>query len=210
MLSEMRLVVPVESRSLLSQLRSEGLEVEVLHECGVSLVSLAPSEVYGPSQDRRTVYPLPSTLARFSRSSLGQIFRLYGAERGGSGFATVICGASGRAVKPSYKVPELSPDFSQVQAVFLVHGSGVSLSVSKGSKKVTIHQHYVLIQNGFIVLTTQMWRVGGNRLPRPLSGFDRAIKALREKASSPVVGVFYADGVRKPESARRAAEPATV
>ncbi len=202
----MRPVVSVESRSLLSQLRSEGLKTEVLHECGVSLVSLSRDTEYGPAHDKQTVYLLPPTLAGFSHSSLNQILRLYGAERGGglSFSSTLICGASGRPLRPVYKVPEFGPEFSEVQAIFLLHGSGVSISVSRDSKKIVIHRHYIVLQNnGFVVLTTQVWRVGGSRLPKSLSGFDRAIKALKEKANSPAIGIFYADGVRKPGTVRR-------
>ncbi|MCL5016332.1 MAG: hypothetical protein M1312_01830, partial [Patescibacteria group bacterium] len=188
---EMKLVVSLGNKSLVSELRNGGMRPEYLS--GTSLVPLVPDRTYGPVRQTQVIYRLPYPLSRLSRSSLSGILRLYGSEQGGGGSpAAVVCGGSGRPLRPFHQEPRFSQEFPTTQAVFLLTGSGVVLSGSRENKKAVIRRYWVVLDNGVIVLSVDTWRVD-RKLPRPCLGFENALTALRGKISADEPSIFYAD-----------------
>jgi hypothetical protein len=137
------------------------------------LVTLLPID-----PDNQEEYWIPEELEE-------PIFLLHAAEEGGgqrrTGRSTIVCGLSGKALKPYY-IRAGSAKICGEHAYFTVPNGLVTVSGYRQDRSVAIREHTILIHKGIAKINTSiLWDGERQAIPRSLSDFWDAAQAAEDK-----------------------------
>ncbi|MCL5006830.1 MAG: hypothetical protein M1153_01635, partial [Patescibacteria group bacterium] len=150
---------------------------------------------------RRRTYVVPEPFCSLSCHSLVQTLWLFGAESGSGSkgdTVSIVCGTSGRPLKPLLEVSGYSSEFYKRQAVFLLRESGTSVfarRIKSGRIRITIRSYWLSVdfEHG-VALSVIPWSGWSDEaLPKRLCQFTKAVEAAHSKLAAREAGIFYAD-----------------
>ena len=161
--------VPREDQTLVEILRSRGINAKLVKK-GI-IVEL--------SKDSENCLLIPSELPQDA------VFMIDAAEEGGAmtntGSGTIVCGSSGKALKP-YFVPK--GYCNGEHAYFAVPEKVCTITGFRRDNNIIIHEHSIIKQDGNArIEVKELWSGRLDGLPETFMRFEQAAKAANQKGN---------------------------